>query len=120
VDSDGKTTKGFIISVSSTFRVYWDILIIVCSVYLALAIPLRINRQQAEGKFDGYRFAHSPSRAWLWGNSIYLDYAVDLVFIADIILTARFFAYAAIEGGKAKDITDKVSLRSLLMHRQCS
>ena len=96
VEDSGK--KGIIMPYDP-FHVYWDVLLLVATTYQCLAIPIRIDREV----FNYTRYDKTAP----FDPLLFVDYFFDFIFIVDMYLNARVFAYNEISAGRAEVITDK-------------
>lgn len=98
--------KNHIISVYNPFHIYWDVTLLTSTIYLIIMIPTRIS----------HHVALEGAAATGADYTLIVDYLVDLIFIMDMVLQGRFFAYKDLAGGRQMVISDKV--RGSAMHVQ--
>jgi hypothetical protein len=88
----------------NSFHIYWDLLLLVGTMYQCLMMPMRIDRDVFKYYKNGLEIPFDPTLA--------IDYFFDLVFIVDIFLNARVFAYNDISSGRAEIVTEKSLITS--------
>jgi hypothetical protein len=100
-------TRGSTIMPSDSIRLVWDCCCLLGLLYHLLFVPLRVclvfkcNFERSHEECSGY-----------WNYSLAGDYLVDCLFVADIILRSRFFAYKTIENQMEQVITNPQDIRT--------
>lgn len=94
----GEEKRKGIIMPNNHFHVKWGALNLICIFYLALRTTLRVDENYNTG---GFTF--SISNHW----DLLLDYFVDVIFLIDMYLNMRVFAYRQIEFGREIVIQNK-------------
>ena len=88
----GAPRGGVVIEPDSPFHIYWDLALIATTVYTCVAVPSRIAYVS---------FAHQD-----FDLSLILDYFLEAVFIADMVLKGRYFAFRDIDSGRSASVYD--------------
>jgi len=102
-------TTNFVIEPSSKFHSYWDLLKIVGLTYLSIMIPERIRRQYScsrtveQATSNSWCDSYTDDDASMWHMDLIVDYLVDLLFLADIALNYKAFAFEEI-GEDGRDL----------------
>ena len=96
--------NNFVIEPSSKFHTYWDILKIVGLAYLSIMIPERIRRQYGCSRNDDDGCSsYNDDDGSMWHMDIIVDLMVDLLFMVDILLNYKAFAFEEI-GEDGRDL----------------
>jgi len=97
--------NNFVIEPSSKFHTYWDILKIASLAYLSVMIPERIRLQYGCSRNidDNGCSSYNDDDGSMWHMDIILDFMVDLLFIVDILLNYKAFAFEEI-GEDGRDL----------------
>ena len=71
---DDTRKRSYIIEAQNPYKVYWDMLIILCALTTAFFVPVEIAFDSIDRTFDGYWITHV------------LDITVDIIFLIDIVV----------------------------------
>ena len=93
--------KGFRIQPDSKVHVVWDIVAILAIMYYSISCPVRLA---------SYIGSNSPRSSYdlLFG----LDYAIDFLFLADMVLRLRVYAYVSYANGRNEVIMDRKQIQT--------
>uniref|UniRef100_A0A7S1UCC9 Cyclic nucleotide-binding domain-containing protein n=1 Tax=Phaeomonas parva TaxID=124430 RepID=A0A7S1UCC9_9STRA len=103
MDDNDVINHGKVIEPDSSFHIYWDTLLIVCTLYGALAIPGRLTALVGNGE------TIEESNLWDW--SLIVDYLFEFVYIGEMVLQGYFFAFHDIDSDRDDIIYDHEAIR---------
>ena len=88
--------KGFRIQPDSRVHVLWDIFALLAIMYYCISCPIRLAAYIGSGTLQS-----SYDRVFIF------DYTVDLLFIVDMILRLRVYAYVSYADGRSDVVVDR-------------
>ena len=98
---------GLMIYPNSKWHVFFDCVKLFATLYYFLAIPLRLCWNVTGGGWPSNRPSGSFDLSDSYDNTLLMDWLIDLVFLADMVLHLRFFAYTSYSAGRSEVVTDR-------------
>ena len=93
--------KGFRIQPDSKVHVVWDIVALLAIMYYSISCPVRLAS-----------YIGSNSLRSSYDLLFVLDYAIDFLFLADMVLRLRVYAYVSYANGRNEVIMDRKQIQS--------
>lgn len=101
-----------VIMPSNSIRLVWDCLLLIGIFYNLIFVPLRACLAYKCNFSDSQQGSECYTS---WTFSLCVDYLVDCVFIVDMILRSRYFAFKSIENDQEQIICNKQEIRQHYM-----